>query len=267
VLKPTVRGFASWRHLVTDRVALEIGGPSTIFCPGRLLPVYPLLCGLDNCNFSEWTVWEGPITEGRNFQYSRGREPGLQYVREATDLHGIADARYDVILSSHALEHVANPLKALREWRRVLMENGVLLIVLPHRDGTFDRRRPVTTIEHLRSDFAQDVPESDLTHLPEVLALHDLGRDPEAGSRERFEARCRDNIMVRCIHHHVFDSRVAAELVAEAGFDVHSVEATRPFHIVIVARKASALGRTEASKMDAVLDATVASSPFRSDHS
>jgi SAM-dependent methyltransferase len=179
----------------------------------------------------------------------------------------MADARYDVVLSSHALEHVANPLKALREWRRVLMEKGVLLVVLPHRDGTFDRRRPVTTIEHMRSDLERDVSESDLTHLPEVLALHDLGRDPEAGSRGRFEARCRDNLKMRCLHHHVFDSRVAAALVADAGFDIQSIEATRPFHIVIVARRASALGRIEASKLEALLDATVARSPFRSDRS
>jgi hypothetical protein len=125
----------------------------------------------------------------------------------------------------------------------------------------------VTTLQHLRSDFERDVPESDLSHLPEVLALHDLRRDPEAGSRERFEARCRDNERMRCLHHHVFDTRGAAELVAEAGFDILAVEATHPFHIVIVARKLGAPGPAGAGRLEALLAAAAAGSPFRSDHS
>ncbi len=47
------------------------------------------------------------------------KEPGIQYVRDATDLHGIPDEKYDFVVASHALEHIANPLRAVSEWTRV----------------------------------------------------------------------------------------------------------------------------------------------------
>lgn len=94
----------------------------------------------------------------------------------------IEDGSYDCVIASHCLEHIANPIKALREWRRVLRSNELLLLILPHRDHTFDWRRPATTIEHMKSDYEDDVSESDMTHLDEVLSLHDLSRDPGAGT-------------------------------------------------------------------------------------
>src|SRR5688572_5350384 len=38
---------------------LEIGGPSAAFGRRGLLPLYPLVDGLDNVNFSGVTIWEG----------------------------------------------------------------------------------------------------------------------------------------------------------------------------------------------------------------
>ncbi len=52
-------------------------------------------------------------------KYLDNKEPGIQYVRDATDLRGIPDSKYDFVLASHALEHIANPLKAMSEWTRV----------------------------------------------------------------------------------------------------------------------------------------------------
>ena len=48
---------------------------------------------------------------------------------------------------------MANPIKALLEWKRVLRKDGVLLMILPHRDYTFDWRRPVTVVEHMKKDY------------------------------------------------------------------------------------------------------------------
>ena len=31
---------------------------------------------------------------------------------------------YDVLLSSHTLEHIANPLRALSEWKRIVGDDG-----------------------------------------------------------------------------------------------------------------------------------------------
>jgi len=79
-----------------------------------------------------------------------------------------------------------------------------MLVIVPDGRTTFDQKRPLTTIEHLESDLQANVQEGDLTHLEEILALHDLSLDPAAGSREQFQRRCLQNSLYRAMHHHVF---------------------------------------------------------------
>src|ERR1043166_3241443 len=128
----------SMAHKLRGGKGIEIGGPSGVFARDSVIPIYPLVDELDNCNFSNNTIWEGTISGGRSFRFDPKRQPGRQYISEATDLHGIPSGIYDFVASSHVLEHVANPLKALHEWSRISKPTGKLLLVLPHRDGTFD---------------------------------------------------------------------------------------------------------------------------------
>lgn len=222
------------RDLIEEKTGLEVGGPSEIFQRRGLLPVYPLASCLDNCNFSRDTVWEGRIATD-HFLYDTRRAPGRQHFAEGAALSFAESSSYDFVLSSHTLEHSANPLQCLHEWRRVLKPGGALILVLPHKDGTFDHLRPVTPLDHLIEDFERDTQEDDLTHLPEILALHDLERDPPAGSLEEFEARSRANHTNRCLHHHVFDTSTAIALVDLAGFAIRRVETVLPCHILFIA--------------------------------
>jgi SAM-dependent methyltransferase len=232
--------FAShyrFHPLFSQRYGLELGGPSHIFGTRGLFPVYPLAARVDSCNFGDQTLWEGSIRERNGFRYHRRREPGRQFIAEAGELSFLADASYDFVLSSHMLEHSANPLRALYEWQRVLKPEGALFLVLPHRDGTFDHRRPVTPLAHLIEDFERGTGEDDLTHLPEILELHDLSLDPGSSSFEAFKARCEKNIENRALHQHVFDTQRAVELVDYAGFQIRTVELAHPYHIAILATK------------------------------
>jgi hypothetical protein len=79
--------------------------------------------------------------------------------------------------------------------------------------------------------------ESDLTHLEEILELHDWDLDPGCGTASEFEARSRANVENRCLHHHVFDLDVAASLVKHAGFEVFGKQEVGVLHLVVVARK------------------------------
>jgi SAM-dependent methyltransferase len=234
-LGSNARRLAGLSDLIEGQTGLEIGGPSPVFRRRGLVPVYPRIARLDNCNFSPETIWEGHVQGGESFRYDPQRAPGTQFFAEATQLSFARDNSYDFVLSSHTLEHSANPLKALHEWRRVLKAGGRMLIVLPHKDATFDHRRPVTSLAHLIEDFERDMGEDDLTHLPEILALHDLARDRAAGTAEQFAARSAKNFENRCLHQHVFDTARAVELMDRAGLQILEVEAVRPLHILVVA--------------------------------
>ncbi|HEY0342911.1 MAG TPA: methyltransferase domain-containing protein, partial [Steroidobacteraceae bacterium] len=230
-----LRCYSDVRGLFTGKVGIEFGGPSSIFGTRGIFPVYPLAARIDNCNFDYQTMWEGSITPPKGFHFDKRRAPGQQFVAEATDLGFVADNTYDFVISSHMIEHSANPIKALREWLRILKSEGTLLLVLPHRDGTFDHKRPVTPLRHLVEDFERQMAEDDLTHLPEILELHDLRRDPEAGGFETFKARSERNRENRGLHHHVFDTHLAVELLDYLGLQIRAVESTHPFHIALVA--------------------------------
>lgn len=229
--------YPQCKRFFRDTSGLEIGGPSSMFNREGPIPVYPIAARIDNCTFSHQTIWEGSITEGHTFSFDRRRAPGYQYIMEATDLSRIESSSYDFVISSHVLEHVANPLQALGEWVRVLKDNGLFVLVVPRRDGTFDHLRPVTPFEHLIQDFEQQTSEGDMTHLDEILGLHDLARDPAAGDFEAFKERSKRNLENRCLHHHVFDTELAAKAVHHAGLRVLSVEFLPPFHIVVMAQK------------------------------
>ena len=48
-------------------------------------------------------------------------------------------------------------------------------------------------MQHLIADFNVDMTEADLTHMPEIMALHDLERDSQAGDLPAFKARSERN--------------------------------------------------------------------------
>lgn len=229
--------YSNYKIFFEGKTGLEIGGPSSIFNRKGLIPIYATAALVDNCTFSHQTVWEGALTEGSNYHFDSRKVPGTQYIVEASNLDRIASASYDFVLSSHVLEHVANPLQALAEWIRVLKEEGLLVLVVPHKDGTFDHLRPVTPLAHLIQDFELQTEEGDMTHLDEILRLHDLTRDPDAGDLDTFKKRSLKNLENRCLHQHVFDTRLATEVINHMGLKVLSVELFKPFHIVVVAQK------------------------------
>ncbi len=231
----TVRavGFAGRCVLVLrGKRGLEIGGPSNFF--RNIVPVYRVVRSLDNCVFSSETIWEGERSDGEPFEFLPGRrKPGRNRIVDGADLAGIRDSEYEFVLSSHSLEHIANPIKALMNWRRVAP--GYLVLIVPHYRDTFDHRRLVTTLHHMIADFERDVGEDDLTHLQEVLDLSDLSRLelPEGMTLERAKqlADPRDNARNRCMHHNVFDVDNTCQLLNYCGYRTlaHQIAASSIF--------------------------------------
>lgn len=59
------------------------------------------------------------------------------------------DNTLDYVLSSHVIEHFFDPIKALREWHRVIRPGGYIFVIAPHKDRTFDKARDVTPLREL----------------------------------------------------------------------------------------------------------------------
>ena len=227
-------------RLVGSGRGLEIGGPSPVFRKRGSVPIYSGIASLDNCNFSSETTWEGAIKGGETFKYHQSKKAGIQYICEASNLSTIDSSCYDFLLSSHVIEHLANPIRGLYEWKRVLKESGHLILLIPDYRETFDHKRPVTNLDHLISDFDDNIEENDLTHLQEILELHDLNMDPGAGSFEEFKERSMNNVENRCLHQHVFDQSLAIQLMTYMKFQVLALEKMKPHHIMVVAKKSAA---------------------------
>lgn len=263
--RPRLGCWRDCRPMFEYKIGLEIGGPSSVFMRNGLFPVYAAAARIDNCNFSRETVWGNIGPGGTAYCVDEECAPGRQYIAEATDLGAIAPDSCDFVLASHTLEHVANPLRAAAEWLRVLNEEGALALVLPHKDGTFDHRRPVTTLAHMIRDFEQYTSEADLTHLDEILELHDLTLDPAAGDARAFRQRSQRNLENRCLHHHVFDMRLAVAVVNHLGLRIHAVEAAPPYHIFVVAQKAKAGEALRNERFTGAGAECLRGSPFPSD--
>lgn len=232
MLQGSLRCSQTAVRLLENKSGLEIGGPSEVFRMERLLPVYSHIQNLDNCDFSSSTTWAKHST---SFVFGPGKVAGKNIFCDGSNLAVIPDRSYDFVLSSHNLEHFANPLKALTEWRRVTRPGGVLVLVLPNYRHTFDHRRKPTPVSHMMADFKANTLETDLSHLPDILANHDLELDPAAGTLEQFRERSLANFENRCLHHHVFNERNAHEFLTAAGLNVLAVETAWPFHIFAIA--------------------------------
>ena len=217
VLGRPIADFGDYAECVAGLNGLEIGGPSQIFRNGGLIPLYELAGSIDNCNFTS-ELW-GDLTTGKTFRFSSAKPPGTQYIVDATSLPSELDGHYDFVLSSHMLEHTANPLQALHAWRRVLRPSGSLLLVLPDKYWTFDHLRPTTEMQHLIDDFEAARGEDDLTHMSEILRLYDLSRCPPV-TRDQLEKAVQRNAEHRYLHHHVFDAGLVRQILEYCGFAV-----------------------------------------------
>jgi SAM-dependent methyltransferase len=73
----------------------------------------------------------------------------------------VGDESYDFVVSSHVLEHFVNPIKAIVEWFRIIRPGGIIFMIVPDKERTFDRDRDRTTLGHLEADYILDKREPD----------------------------------------------------------------------------------------------------------
>src|SRR3954447_9706230 len=90
ILKPEKRKLIILSYKLKSKIGLEIGGPSAMFRLKGHFPVYLFANRVDGVNFSTETVWEGKISEGRNYNYFKNKK-GYQYIQEASELTNLPE--------------------------------------------------------------------------------------------------------------------------------------------------------------------------------
>ncbi len=59
------------------------------------------------------------------------------------------DNTWDFVINSHVIEHFYDPVKSIKEWLRVIKPGGLVYMIVPHKERTFDKDRPRTTLAEI----------------------------------------------------------------------------------------------------------------------
>lgn len=199
-----------------DKKGIEFGGPTELFYnPIFNLSLYEnvfLDCGnmLDDNSFDHLN---GHNNKSDFFYY--GNKIGNLYNVDCTNENDLIKLyNYDFVVTSHVIEHIANPIKTINFWKNLLCDNGYILTIIPDYRFCFDRNRKLTTMEHLINDYKTNIGEDDNTHIQEQIDLHDWSM----GGHPNFINLCKNNYKSRVVHHHTFDIKLIEELFQYCGF-------------------------------------------------
>jgi len=150
------------------------------------------------------------LPEQIDAMYPGSRHPDI--ISDSEHFDGVATGTFDFVVANHVLEHVTDPIGALIEWHRILKPGGLLLISLPDKRYTFDRRRRRTPLAHLEEDHHSDAPPQlrNECHLRE-WAEHVEGLRPGSAELEAWMAEQRR--IGFAVHNHVWVLQDVLELV------------------------------------------------------
>lgn len=187
--------FEDLSQFFHQKKALEIGGPSSL-----LKSFYNLL--------SEYTVYN---YEPAMSKHSQEGDYSI-VVGDATnpDIIKQLDTKFDLLITSHTLEHIANPIKALKIWKQLLAPDGIILTIVPCKHHCWDRNRNYTTLTHIINDYNNNTPESDMSHVDESSCMIE--------TRPTYYEDVGYNNEARIIHHHVYSKSVLSEMHFFSGF-------------------------------------------------
>lgn len=86
-------------------------------------------------------------------------------------VENVADESLDFLIACHVIEHTRDPIGSIAAAWRKLKPGGRLVLVVPDKERTFDRDRPVTPLAHLIEDHAAPDRRRDYAHYEEFYRL------------------------------------------------------------------------------------------------
>jgi len=213
----------------------EVGGPTPLFMDGEPFPLYSYIKNLDAMNMFEDNIWQKDFGD---YYIPQDTVMGEQFNLDICDekILSAHPKRYDFVVMSHVIEHIANPILAIFLMKKyILKSNSYFLFIIPDKKEMFDRKRKTTTVEHLIEDYVLGVDEHDKTHTKESLDLMDYSRRNLVFAKDINRRYDIDNYKARIIHHHTFSGQLVSEFCEYCGLTIVS-QFQEGMHIVVLGR-------------------------------
>ena len=150
-------------------------------------------------------------------------------------LDSVPPSSQDFIIANHFLEHCENPVRTLMTHVSRLKPGGVLYLAVPDKDKTFDKRRPVTRLDHIIKDYESGPEWSRFEHYREWARL--VEQCPEAKADDRAQKLLAAQYS---IHFHVWRQADFQELLEylkidlKQGFIIRETASSRNEFIFII---------------------------------
>lgn len=189
---------------------LEIGGPTELFNKDGHLFLYDIIGSIDGTNIKDDNIFQKDLRT----HFCTPEKNGIQYFwdvsqRAPEELIG----KYSIVISSHVLEHIANPIQALCNIRSVLRPGGIVVTIVPFKDYCFDHNREFTPANHMEEDYRNETKEDDTSHIEEIVR----GKSYPKHMLDYQQLLSRNN-QVRLAHHHCFNLDTLCSVHISAGF-------------------------------------------------
>ncbi len=125
-------------------------------------------------------------------------------IDDGEKLATIANDSQDFVIANHIIEHCQDPIGAIGNMLRVLMNGGILYLAIPDKRYSPDCDRPITSNEHLLKDHHEGPAWSKRQHFEEWVRLWVYER---VQGDDQVEKRIKELIDIDySIHYHVWTS-------------------------------------------------------------
>ena len=115
--------------------------------------------GLDTINVDYTDDMDTVFKQGE--EKMCGEKMKVDVVANGDDLP-FDDESYDFVISSHVIEHFFDPIKAIKEWMRVIKKGGYVFIIAPRKKALQGETRPCTTLEELIARHEGKIKKEDV---------------------------------------------------------------------------------------------------------
>lgn len=182
---------------IHEYIGHQINGKGVEF--GAASSPFPIAMGgeIEYADFYDHSLTSSPYFT--NEYYAKAEYVKCSYLTSIEKMLGISPESLDFIIACHVIEHVRNPLLAMETAWNKLKAKGKLVLLVPHRDLTFDRNRELTTLEHLILDYKRPLRERDFFHFIEFYEKAFVSPNPFEKAMTEFNNAFND------IHYHVWN--------------------------------------------------------------